>query len=143
MFELTPFVSRNRGLYNPFKEMEDMEKRFWNDERLTAFKTDIKDLGDTVQLEAELPGFKKEDIKVNIENKYFTISTTRESESSDKDKEGNYIRRERSYGSFSRSFDISGIETENIKGKYGNGILTLTLPKKSKEIPEKRTLELE
>ena len=143
MFELTPFVSRNRGIYNPFREMEEMEKRFWGDGKLTDFKTDIKDLGETIQLEAELPGFKKEDIKVNIENKYLTISATRESEDSEKDNEGNYIRRERSYGSFSRSFDISGIESEGISGKYENGILTLTLPKKSKEIPEKRTLQLD
>ena len=143
MFELTPFVSRNRGIYNPFREMEEMERRFFNDEKLTSFKTDIKDLGDTIQLEAELPGFKKEDIKVNIENKYLTISATRESEDSEKDKEGNYIRRERSYGSFSRSFDISGIEADEIAGKYDNGVLILTLPKKSKELPEKRTLQLD
>ncbi len=142
MFELTPFVRNRMSSYDPFRELDEMERRFFSDSSLSAFKTDIKDLGDKIELEAELPGFTKEDIEVNIENKYLTISATRKSSNEEKDKNGSYIRQERSYGSFSRSFDISGIEEDGIEGKYENGVLVLTLPKKSKEIPEKRKLEL-
>ncbi len=142
MFELTPFVRNRMSSYNPFRDLDEMERRFFSDSSLTAFKTDIKDLGDKIELEAELPGFAKEDIEVNIENKYLTISATRKSSNEEKDDDGSYIRRERSYGSFSRSFDISGIEADGIEGKYENGILVLTMPKKSKEVPEKRKLEL-
>ena len=137
MFELTPFVRRN----TPF--FRDFEDDFFRTPAISSFKTDIKDMGKELRLEAELAGFKKEDIKIDIENKYLTISAERKSEKEDKDEKGNYIRRERSYGSFSRSFDISGIDSEKISAKYEDGILTLTLPKKEKELPEKRTLEIE
>ena len=137
MFELTPFVRRNTPFFRGF------EDDFFNTESIKPFKTDIKDLGDNVRLEADLPGVKKEDIKIDIENKYLTISAERKSEKEDKDEEGNFIRRERSYGSFSRSFDISGIESEKISAKYEDGVLILTMPKKEKELPEKRTLTIE
>ncbi len=137
MFELTPFVRRS----TPF--FRDFEDDFFNTEAVKPFKTDIKDLGDSICLEADLPGVKKEDIKIDIENKYLTISAERKSEKEDKDEKGNFIRRERSYGSFSRSFDISGIESEKISAKYENGVLILSMPKKEKELPEKRTLTIE
>lgn len=137
MFELTPFVRRSTPFFRGF------EDDFFNSEPIKPFKTDIKDLGDNIRLEADLPGVKKEDIKIDIENKYLTISAERKSEKEDKDEKGNFIRRERSYGSFSRSFDISGIESEKISAKYEDGVLILTMPKKEKELPEKRTLTIE
>lgn len=137
MFELTPFVRRSTPFFRGF------EDDFFGTEPIKPFKTDIKDLGDKIQLEADLPGVKKEDIKIDIENKYLTISAERKSEKEDKDEKGNFIRRERSYGSFSRSFDISGIESEKISAKYENGVLILDMPKKEKELPEKRTLTIE
>ena len=122
MFELTPFVRRSTPFFRGFDD------DFFNTPAIKPFKTDIKDLGDSVQLEADLPGVNKEDIKIDIENKYLTISAERKSEKEDKDENGNYIRRERSYGSFSRSFDISGIESEKISAKYENGVLILSMP---------------
>lgn len=139
MFELTPFVKRNS--FSPF--FRDFDEDFFKFPQAREFKTDIKDLGNEIRLEADLPGVKKENIKIDIENKYLTISAERRDEKEETDEKGNFIRRERSYGSFSRSFDISGIKTEDIKAKYEDGVLTLTLPKKDKELPEKRTLEIE
>ena len=74
MFELTPYERRHqRALFNPFRDMENFEKNFWGDMAATDFKTDIKDNGKEYVLEAELPGFKKEDIHVDIEDGYMTI----------------------------------------------------------------------
>ena len=139
MFELTPFVKRNA--FSPF--FRDFDEDFFKFPAVADFKTDIKDLGNEIRLEADLPGVKKENIKIDIENKFLTISAERKEEKEEKDAKGNFLRRERSYGSFSRSFDISGIKTEDISAKYVDGVLTLTLPKKDKELPEKRTLEIE
>ncbi|MBR2589627.1 MAG: Hsp20/alpha crystallin family protein [Clostridia bacterium] len=139
MFELTPFVRRNS--ISPF--FRDFDEDFFKLPQVRDFKTDIKDMGNEIRLEADLPGVKKENIKIDIENKFLTISAERKEEKEEKDEKGNFLRRERSYGSFSRSFDISGIKTEDITAKYEDGVLTLTLPKKDKELPEKRTLEIQ
>ena len=139
MFELTPFVKRNA--FSPF--FRDFDEDFFRFPQAAGFKTDIRDMGNEIRLEADLPGVKKEDIKIDIENKFLTISAERKEEKEEKDAKGNFLRRERSYGSFSRSFDISGIKTEDITARYEDGVLTLILPKKDKELPEKRTLEIQ
>ena len=127
MFELTPYERRHqRALFNPFRDMDNFEKSFWGDMAAADFKTDIKDTGKEYVLEADLPGFKKEDIHVDIEDGYLTISAERNSESEKKDDKGNFVRRERSYGSFSRSFDVSSVKTDDITGEYKDGVLTLT-----------------
>lgn len=130
MFGMMPFERRNQlSHYNPFRELENWERSFFGD--MTAdFNTDIKDQGDHFELEADLPGVKKEDIAVDIDGNCLTVSARRNSETEEKDDNSNYVRRERSYGSFSRSFDISNIKSEEITGSYENGVLKLTLPKK-------------
>ena len=143
MFELIPFDHHMRRMANfdPFRELEDMERSFWgNGHSVSAFRTDVIDTGDAYQLQAELPGFKKEDIKIDIENDCLTISAERKMDEEDKQK--NFIKRERFYGSYSRSFDISGIEVDGIEAAYADGILTLTMPKKQETIPAKRSLEI-
>ena len=143
MFELTPYERRHqRALFNPFRDMENFEKNFWGDMAATDFKTDIKDNGKEYVLEAELPGFKKEDIHVDIEDGYMTISAERSNETEKKDDKGNFVRRERSYGSFSRSFDVSSVKTEDITGEYKDGVLTLTMPKKEENVPTSRRIEI-
>lgn len=82
-----------------------------------------------------MPGVKKEDIAVDIDGDRMTISAHRSAETEEKDENSQYLRRERSYGSFSRSFDISNIKSEEISGAYHDGVLTLTLPKKSPTAP--------
>ena len=144
MFELTPFVRRNHNaaIYNPFKELEDLERSFFGRNAIADFKTDITEHEKDYVLEAELPGFKKEDINIDIDNNYLTISAERKVENEKKDDKGNLIRCERSYGSFSRSFDITGIQQENITAEYENGVLTLTMPKKEEALPKTRRLEI-
>jgi HSP20 family protein len=149
------FIMLNRrsnelSLYNPFHDMDEFEKTFFGDlygfpvaNVLGEFRTDIKDEGDAYVLEADLPGFKKEDINVDINNDAMTIRAERHSEREEKDKKGKYIRCERSYGSYSRQFDLTGINAENITAKYDNGVLTLSLPKRVPTVPESRRLTIE
>lgn len=143
MFELTPFVKRNHvTTYDPFRLFDEMERSFFNGSELGDFRADIRDTGDAYELEADLPGVKKEDIKVDLDNNYLTISAERHAEKDEKDKKGNYVRRERSYGSYSRSFDVTGVQTEQITAEYTDGVLKLHLPKKQEALPTTRRLEI-
>ncbi|MGM9632350.1 MAG: Hsp20/alpha crystallin family protein [Eubacteriales bacterium] len=143
MFELTPFARGNRyvSAYDPFKEMEDFEKHFFG-HQLPAFKTDIRETEHSYVLEADLPGFAKEDIHAEVRNGYLTIHAEHKSENDEKDKKGNYIKRERSYGSFSRSFDLDGIKSDEITASYKDGVLELTLPKAEAKPEEGRQIEI-
>ena len=143
MFELTPFVKRNHvTTYDPFRLFDEMERSFFKGSELGDFRADIRDTGDAYELEADLPGVKKEDIKVDLDNNYLTISAERHAEKDEKDKKGNYVRRERSYGSYSRSFDVTGVQTEQITAEYPDGVLKLHLPKKQEALPTTRRLEI-
>lgn len=150
MFEMRPYAKKNNSLYNPFRDMDEFEKRFFSSPfgffengTLDEFKTDVKDEGDHYELEADLPGFDKKDIHLDINADTLTVSAERHSEHEEKDKKGKYIRCERSYGTYSRDFDVSGINTEGIKAKYENGVLKLTMPKKANALPETKRLEIE
>lgn len=142
MFELMPFGT-SRDLYRPFRDLEDMERSFFSGKELGGFRTDIRDTGDAFVLEADLPGVKKEDIHIDIDGDCLSISAQRSSSKEEKDKEGNYIRCERSYGSFSRSFDISNVRGGEITAAYDNGVLTLNMPKKEAAQPTTRRLEIQ
>ena len=143
MFELIPFDRRNRTVvsFDPFRTLDDIERSFFaNTPAVTSFRTDVSDDGDSYKLEAELPGFKKEDISIDIDNECLTISAERSFDK--KDDKNNYVKRERYYGSYSRSFDVSNIDIDKIEASYTDGILTLILPKKAAEIPASRRLEI-
>ena len=137
------YSRKNHSVYNPFQDFDDLEKVFFSDRSLGELKTDIKDLGESYALEADLPGFKKEDIHVDVKDNTLSITAERHSEFEQKDKKNSYLRCERSFGSYSRSFDVSGIDCANIKAAYKDGVLTLTLPKQKKEEPTGRRLEIE
>ena len=148
MFELTRRNNNHINTYNPFREMEEFErdffgKPFFGVADLAEFKTDVTDEGDHYMLEADLPGFEKKDIKLDINGDTLTVSAKRHSKVEEKDKKNKIIRMERSYGSYSRQFDVSGVDTDKIKAKYENGVLKLTLPKKNETLPESKHLEIE
>lgn len=149
MFELRPYSRKNNSLYNPFKEMDELENSFFGSpfgffsNAIDEFKTDIKDEGDHYELIADLPGFDKKDIKLDISDDALTVSAQRHSEHEEKDKKGKYIRCERSYGNYSRSFDLSGVKADAVTAKYENGVLKLTMPKKTETKPSSRRLEIE
>lgn len=144
MFEIIPFDRRGHQVsaYDPFRAFDEMERSFFKNS-LTEFRTDVSDNGDSYMVEAELPGFNKEDIQIGIDNDCLTISAERKYDKDDSDEKKNFIRRERYYGSYSRSFDVTGIDTDAIKAEYKDGVLNLTLPKKAPEIPASKKIEIQ
>jgi HSP20 family protein len=140
MFGLTPFRSNYYvSAYDPFKEIEEFERRFFG-QRTPAIKTDIREADGAYILEAELPGFAREDIHAEIKNGYLTIRAEHKTEN--EDNKENYLRRERSFGSFSRTFDLEGIDAEAISASFKDGILTLNLPKLAPKAEEARSVEI-
>ena len=140
MFGLTPYRSNYYvSAYDPFKEMEEFERRFFG-QRTPAMKTDIRETENAYILESDLPGFSREDIHAEINNGYLTIRAEHKSENEDKSE--SYLRRERSYGSYSRTFDLDGIDAEAITASFKNGVLTLELPKMQQKVEEARRVEI-
>ena len=137
MFERTPYSTR-RSMMDPFNFFSDF---FGTNNAPMELRTDITDKGDSFVLEADLPGFKKDDIKIDLENDRLTIKAERHSEH--EDNKNGCIRRERRFGSFERSFDVSGIDTSGIKANYTDGVLTLTLPKRPELVPDNRSIVIE
>ncbi len=138
MMNITPF-ERNFDVFNPFADFD----KFYSGREVPSMRTDIKDNGDAFELSAELPGFNKEDINIDIDKDRLVISAEHSENKEEKDENGKYIRRERSYGSFTRSFDISAVNASAISAKYENGVLTLNMPKKSPEQEGTRRLQIQ
>jgi len=112
-----------------------------NGRRTPVFNTDIRDEGDHYLLEAELPGFKKEDIDLDVKDGFLTISAAHQESKETKD--SNYLCRERRSGSFTRSFNLDGIQEEGITASYSNGVLTLSLPKRQEVLPQSRKIAIQ
>ena len=97
-------------------------------------RTDIRETDTSYELDVDLPGFKKEDIKAQVENGYLTISAAKGVEKKEDDKKGQYIRQERFSGACSRSFYVGDNVTEqDITAKFEDGILKLSIPKKDQQ----------
>ena len=143
MFEMIPFDRpfRHVAAFDPFREINDLSRALVsNGCAVSNFRTDVSDTGSAFVLECELPGFRKEDINISTEKETLTVSAERKLE--DEEKKAGFVKRERFYGSFTRSFDLTGINTDGIEAKYTDGILTLTLPKKVEELPESHRIEI-
>ena len=140
MFGMIPFARNDDNFFDLF---DNFERKFFGNSAaaLPDFRTDIRDAGDRYILEAELPGFRKEDIKLDLKDGILTISAQHSQES--EEKKNSYIRRERRYGSFSRSFDVSGIQEDHITAAYNNGVLELTLPKAQPVVPAARQIDIQ
>ena len=125
------------------------DRDFWgrtnNKTTKTLMKTDIREHDAGYELDIDLPGFKKDEIKVELENGYLTISATKGADNDEQDKKGKYIRRERYAGTMQRSFYVGDYVTqEDIKAKFENGILRLSIPKKdAKAVETKKTIAIE
>ena len=113
----------------------------------SAMKTDVKETDAGYELDIDLPGYKKEDVKAELKDGYMTISAEKKSEDGEKDeKSGKYLRRERYYGSCSRSFYVGeDITEEDIKAKFEDGMLKIAVPKKEPQpaVDQTKTIAIE
>lgn len=139
MFDLMPFEQKSRNLADYF---DNLEKSFFGglSTGVGQIRTDILDKGDKYLLRAELPGFEKSDIKIDLNGDMLTISAEHNQERVDE--KDDYVRRERRYGSFTRSFDVTGIQTDKIDASYNNGVLELALPKVTQTQPGSRAIQV-
>ena len=122
-----------------FPAFEDVDKELYGKHAKNLMKTDVKDTENGYEVDIDLPGFKKDEIKVKLEDGVLTISTAKGLDKDEKDKKGSYLRRERYAGSMSRSFYVGDhVTVEDIHPKYENGILSFSVPKaENKPIEEK------
>ena len=136
-FDEFPFLNDNA--------MKDVEKKLYGKKAGRIMKTDIKEKDNGYELEIDLPGFTKDEIKASLENGYLKISAAKRLDKDEKDKKGKYIRKERYAGAMSRSFYVGeGITQEDIKAKYEDGILRLSVPKKeAKAVEDKKYIAIE
>ncbi len=149
MFGLTPYNRRNsEGLKrSDFWGFRDLVDRFFNEMPLSIFpdynfiRADIRETEDSYIIDAELPGVKKEEIKIELKDDILTISAERKEHI--KEERDNYIRQERHYGSYSRSFYVENVRHEDVKARYDNGVLTITLPKNVKGKVRGRRIDIE
>ena len=107
-------------------------------------KTDVRETENSYELDIDLPGFKKEDVNVELKNGYLTIAASKSLDKDEKDQKGRYIRQERYAGSCSRSFYVGDIRPEDIKAKYEVGVLRLSVPKENtRKLPENSRILIE
>lgn len=151
MFEMVPFNRKRNQLQNRSRDIFDIDRlvdSFFNDSVFPSYfsqsglmKVDIRDEGDAFVLETDLPGIKKENINIDIEEGRLTISVDQDEQT--EDKKENYLCRERRACSMRRSFNIDNIDAENISAKLENGLLTMKLPKVEPNKTVGRKIEIE
>ena len=106
-------------------------------------KTDVRETEDTYEVDIDLPGFKKDEITVDLKEGYLTIQAAKGLDKDEQDKKGKYIRQERYAGACSRSFYVGDIKPEDVSAKYEDGILKISLPKQEKKaLPKSTTIAI-
>ena len=107
-------------------------------------KTDVRETEDTYEVDMDLPGFKKDEINVDLKNGYLTVSASKGLDKDEQDKNGKYLRQERYAGAMSRSFYVGDVAPEDVKAKFEDGILRISLPKAEKKaLPKPTTVCIE
>ena len=137
-------VPRKRNDFDLWDEM--FRDPFFTGERESKLmKTDIKEKKDKYIVDIDLPGYEKEDIKIEIDNGYLIVNA-KTSHHKDEKEEGKYVRKERFVGECSRSFYVGeDVKQEDIKASFRNGTLKIEIPKKDepKELPEKKYIPID
>ena len=130
---------------DPFEMMVPTRNALYGKHGKNLMKTDVRETENSYELDIDLPGFKKDEIQVELENGYLTIRAEKGLNKDEQDKKGRYIRQERYAGAMSRSFYVgTAVTVEDMGAKFENGILQITVPKEpKKELPRKNTLAIE
>ena len=136
MFGLIPF-RMTRGNNTTISSLTDLFDNFFNDDFTAAFngsndiKADVRETNEAYLVEAELPGVNKEDLRLDYDNNYLTISAMKNE--TFEDRQDNYLRQERHYGQIARSFYFDNVNKNKIQARFQNGVLDIILPKRNIE----------
>ena len=131
--------------FTPFyyddKDEKKAEKKLYGHRAQNLLKTDIKETKEGYELVIDVPGFKKDEISVDCEDGYVTISAEKNTENEEKDENKKYIKRERFYGKTVRKFYVGDVDSDKIQAEYKDGMLELVVPKEEK-LPNKKSIEI-
>ena len=151
MSMMTPYYTRTLRTRNAmparsaFPFNDEFFRSFFGEAAAPAMKVDVEDKGDSYLLLTDLPGMKKEDVRISVEDGVLTIAAeqkTDEKEENKENKDRNFVYRERRMASMSRSFSLEGVNEEGITAEFTDGVLHLTLPKKTQEVQKVKTIEI-
>ena len=133
MFDMVPFTTRytTPKMWDPFREFFSTVSR--------SAATDIRETDNAFQIDTELPGYDKSEISVSMKEGVLTIRAEHKAEQGSDE---GYVRRERTWETVERSFEVSGVDTSAISAAYVNGVLTVTLPKLPEVVPEQHEIEI-
>ena len=130
------------SLFDDFMEgfdFPDVDKVLYGKNAKNLMKTDVKEKDSSYEVDIDLPGFKKDEIKVRLKDGYMTVSAAKGLDKDEQNKEGKYVRRERYAGGMSRSFYVGkNVKESDVHPKYENGILSFTLPREDKKAVEEQ-----
>ena len=148
MMSMMPYYTRTLRTNNvtpsryesPFND--EFFRSFFGGNTAPAMKVDVEDKGDSYLLLTDLPGMKKEDVKISVEDGVLTIAVEQKTETNEENKDRNYLFRERRTASMSRSFSLEGVNEEGITAEYVDGVLHLTLPKATQTVEKVRNIEI-
>ena len=129
----------------PMIPMRSIRNPLYGKNAKNLMKTDVRETDNTYELDVDLPGFKKDEVQLDLKDGYLTISAAKGLDKDQEDKKGKYIRQERYAGACSRSFFVGeDIEPRDVSAKFENGILRVSLPKQvKKELPRNSTIAIE
>ena len=127
------------------RQMQHMDRRLYGRNANREMKTDVREKEDGYEIDMDLPGFKKDQVELNLENGYLTVTANKGFDKDEKDDKGRMIRQERYAGSMQRSFYVGqNMTEEDVKAHFEDGVLHLNLPKKdARKVPEKKTICIE
>lgn len=133
--------------YNPWELIDPFFDSFFDENRKPIsrnMETDIEDKGDHYELSVNLPGWDKKNISLSLNEGYLTVTAKLEKDEKNEEKESKFVRRERFYGTMSRSYFVGDIEQDDIKASFENGVLVISVPKEDKEkIAKKKEITIQ
>jgi len=148
MMSMMPYYTRTLRTGNvtpsryesPFND--EFFRSFFGGNTAPAMKVDVEDKGDSYLLLTDLPGMKKEDVRISVGDGVLTIAVEQKEEKSEENKDRNFVYRERRTASMSRSFSLEGVNEEGITAEYVDGVLHLTLPKETQTVEKVKMIEI-
>ena len=128
-----------------FRELQNMDRKLYGRHAAHEMKTDVHEHEDHYEVDIDLPGFRKDELTINLEKGYLTVNAAKKHDENKTDNKGKLIRQERYVGAMQRSFYVGeALTEEDISAKFENGVLSLCIPKREvKKLPEKKIIQIE